>query len=135
MKKPVTASCNRAVFQRRTFCTMSTDKDAGSEMKPGKIAWNELVTGDPAAAIGFYTRLFGWETEKFPMLQGDYTIFKHDGKPFGGVMASPDPARPVHWIDYVIVTDIEATLAKSSKLGGKTVMGPKNIPEVGRIAC
>jgi predicted enzyme related to lactoylglutathione lyase len=104
------------------------------EMKPGKIGWNELVTSDPAGAIKFYTTLFGWETEKFPMEHGDYTMFKHDGKAFGGVMATPQPGAPIMWTDYVIVEDIEATLAQCASLGGKTCMGPMDIPDVGRIA-
>ncbi|MEA3207750.1 MAG: uncharacterized protein QOE70_807 [Chthoniobacter sp.] len=103
-------------------------------MKPGKIGWNELVTSDPAAAIKFYTGLFGWETEKFPMPGKDYTMWKHDGKAFGGVMATPQPGAPTQWTNYVIVEDLEATLAKSTSLGGKTCMGPMDIPDVGRIA-
>lgn len=114
---------------------MSDKQDTNEEcaMKPGKIGWNELVTSDPAAAIKFYTGLFGWETEVMPMPQGDYTMFKHDGKPFGGVMATPRPGVPTQWTDYVIVADIEATMAKCESLGGKTCMGPMDIPNVGRI--
>jgi predicted enzyme related to lactoylglutathione lyase len=112
---------------------MSNDASQ-SEMKPGHIGWNELVTPDPAGAIKFYTTLFGWETEKFPMPKGEYTMFKHAGKPFGGVMATPRPGAPTQWTDYVIVADIDATLAKSTSLGGKTCVGPMEIPDVGRIA-
>lgn len=101
---------------------------------PGQISWNELVTSDPAGAIAFYTGLFGWETENFPMPQGEYTMFKHAGKAFGGVMATPRPGVPTRWTDYVIVGDIDAALAKSTELGGQTCMGPMDIPGVGRIA-
>ncbi len=99
--------------------------------QPGKIGWNELTTTDTAGSIKFYTGLFGWETEKFPMPDADYTMLKHDGMPFGGLMATPAPTR---WINYVVVTDIDAALAKSTSLGGKTCMGPKDVPNVGRIA-
>ena len=103
-------------------------------MKPGKIGWNELVTSDPAGAIKFYTTLFGWETEKFPGTGNDYTLWKHDGQAFGGVMATPPNNAPTMWTNYVMVEDIDATVAKSTSLGGKTCMPPMDIPEVGRIA-
>jgi predicted enzyme related to lactoylglutathione lyase len=103
-------------------------------MKQGKIGWNELVTSDLAGAIKFYTTMFGWETEKFQGGTGDYTMFKHDGQPFGGVMAAPHPGMPTHWTDYVIVDDLDASLAECASLGGKTCMGPMEIPNVGRIA-
>ena len=109
--------------------TQNTPQD--SMFKPGKIGWNELTTTDPAGSIKFYTGLFGWGTEKFPMPDADYTLFTHDGQAFGGVMATPAPTR---WINYVVVEDIDAALAKSTSLGGKTMMGPKDIPMVGRIA-
>src|SRR5436309_1785347 len=113
---------------------MSDTQNTESCMKPGKIGWNELVTSDPAAAIKFYTTLFGWETEKFPMAGNDYTMFKHDGQTFGGVMATPPNGAPTMWTNYVVVEDVDATVAKSTSLGGKTCMAPTDIPEVGRIA-
>ncbi|MEA3188046.1 MAG: uncharacterized protein QOD99_1876 [Chthoniobacter sp.] len=103
-------------------------------MQPGKVGWNELVTSDPAAAIQFYTTLFGWETEKFPNPENDYTMFKHGGQAFGGVMKSPKEGVPTMWTNYVMVEDVDATVAKSTSLGGKTCMPPMDIPMVGRIA-
>ena len=102
-------------------------------MKPGKVGWNELVTSDPEAAIRFYTTLFGWETEKFPG-EMDYTMFKHGGKAFGGVMKTPPNNAPTMWTNYVVVEDVDATVAKSDSLGGKVCMPPTDIPQVGRIA-
>lgn len=95
-------------------------------MKKGKIAWTKLITDDVPGAIEFYTSLFGWETEKLPMSQGEYTMFKHDGQAFGGVLAAPRPDLPPHWTDYVIV--------ECASRSGKTCMGSVDIPDVGRIA-
>ena len=59
---------------------------------PNCIAWNELVTPDPAAAVKFYGSLFGWTTEVMTTAPGmDYTMFKHGDRAFGGVMAPPKP--------------------------------------------
>lgn len=115
---------------------MSNPKNTTEEctMKPGKIGWNELVTSNVAGAIKFYTTMFGWETEKFQGGMGDYTMFKHNGQAFGGVMKAPHPEMPTHWTDYVIVENVDASLAQCASLGGKTCMGPMDIPDVGRIA-
>ncbi|MDD5199885.1 MAG: VOC family protein [Terrimicrobiaceae bacterium] len=114
---------------------MSTSKetDCADSMKPGKISWAELTTGDPAAAIAYYTGLFGWGTQPFPDSGDDYTMFTHDGVPFAGVMKSPEGV-PTHWKSYVVVADIDASIAQSASLGGTLCFGPEEIPTVGRIA-
>ncbi len=116
---------------------MSTSESCANEKTPptpNSIAWNELITPDPAAAIRFYTELFGWTTETMPMPQGDYTMFKLSGEAFGGVMAPMQPGTPPNWLNYVSVTDVDASAAKAASLGAKVCMGPMDIGEVGRIA-
>lgn len=103
-------------------------------MQPGKIGWNELMTSDPAGAIAYYTQLFGWETEPFPMPQGEYTMFKQNGVPFGGLLKAPQPDLPTMWVNYVCVENVDASVEKSTSLGGEVCCGPMDIPEVGRIA-
>lgn len=105
--------------------TMSTPEntDCGTDcecsMQPGKIGWNELMTSDPAGAIAYYTQLFGWETEPFPMPQGEYTMFKQNGVPFGGVLKAPQPDLPTMWVNYVCVENVDASVEKSTSLGGE----------------
>ena len=115
---------------------MSTPEDSDCEgmMKPGKIGWAELITSDPAGAIAYYTGLFGWETEPFTGGMTEYTMLKFDGVPFGGVMKAPQEGIPTHWLNYVSVADIDASVAKSTSLGGAVCMPPTEIPTVGRIA-
>src|SRR5207249_2634872 len=106
---------------------MSDTQNTESCMQPGKIGWNELVTSDPAGAIKFYTTLFGWETEKFPG-EMDYTMFKHGGQAFGGVMKTPKEGAPTMWTNYVVVEDVDATLLQGMGLGGKICMPATDIP-------
>jgi predicted enzyme related to lactoylglutathione lyase len=115
---------------------MSTPEntDGYRPMKAGDISWAELTTSDPEAAIAYYTKLFGWGTQPFTEGGGDYTMFTFEGKPFGGVLKSPMPEVPTHWKSYVIVADIEASIAQSTSLGGSLCWGPEDIPMVGRIA-
>jgi len=117
---------------RVQLCGMSTPENSCPSTH--SIAWNELITPDPAAAIRFYSEMFGWTTEAFPKPGGDYTMFKHGEKIFGGVMAPPQPGIPPHWLNYVNVADLDAALAKATRLGAKVCMGPMDIGSAGRIA-
>ncbi len=109
--------------------------------KAGEVSWNELITTDSKAAAGFYSQLFGWKTEAFsppgaPAGGPPYHLFKMDPNTMGvgGMMQSPDPKMPAQWIPYVVVADIDSSLAKATKLGAKTCLPVTAIGEIGRIA-
>ncbi len=101
--------------------------------KTGVISWNELVAVDESAAKKFYTGLFGWKTRPFDG-SNDYTLFMNGDTMAGGMMKCPRPGMPSHWLAYVTVEDVDATTATATKLGGKVVMPPFDVPTVGRIA-
>ncbi len=107
----------------------------GSDSKPGDFSWNELMTTDTEAAASFYTQVFGWTTEAFPMPDFDYTMLKRGEEPVAGLMPIPKEAEgvPPHWGSYVTVEDTDATVKKAEELGAQILMGPQDI-EVGRIA-
>jgi uncharacterized protein len=109
-----------------------------SETKHGQFSWNELVTTDPAGATTFYKQLFGWTTQDFPMPGFTYTVVSAGGAQSGqgGIMPTPPTAKgmPPAWISYVTVDDVDATAKQAEKLGGKIMVPPSDIPEVGRFA-
>jgi hypothetical protein len=111
---------------------MSTPEN--SRPAANSIAWNELITPDPVEAVRFYSELFGWTTEAFPMPGGSYTMLKHGEKSFGGVMAPPQQGIPPHWLNYVSVPDLDAAVAKAKSLGAKVCLEPMVVGEAGRIA-
>lgn len=97
------------------------------------INWNELCTPDPAAAAKFYGEMFGWTTEAMPGMD-HYTLVKQGDRTFGGIIAPPKPGIPPHWINYVSVEDVDATVARATALGAKICLPPFDIGEAGRIA-
>ena len=102
----------------------------------GAFSWTELMTTDVAAAKTFYTKLFGWTTEEMSVTPGmTYTVVKAAGNGIGGIMACPQGAqgKPPHWMTYVTVDDVDATAKNAQQLGGKVLMGPQDIPTVGRF--
>src|ERR1043166_9217900 len=118
-------------------------RDKAGPAKPavprGRFVWHELLANDESVATSFYTKVLGWTTEAWNTPTGapPYTMWSNAGKPFGGLMALPKEARsagaPSHWLGYVTVPDADASLAQAKKLGAKALMGPMDIPEVGRM--
>jgi predicted enzyme related to lactoylglutathione lyase len=109
--------------------------------KTGEVSWNELVTTNTKAAAGFYGDLFGWQAAPFappgaPAGGPPYTLFKLDPDTMGvgGMMQAQDPKMPPQWIPYVVVENVDQSLAKANKLGAKTCLPVMSIGEIGRIA-
>lgn len=104
----------------------------------GAFSWSELMTSDPAAALEFYGELFGWHADPMPMPEGDYHVLKVGDTAIGGIMQMPaDPAAngmPPSWGCYVTVDDVDACAEKAVSLGGRVLMGPVDVPTVGRMA-
>jgi predicted enzyme related to lactoylglutathione lyase len=103
--------------------------------KHGAFSWFELMTTDIPAAKDFYAKLFGWTTEDMPMEGGTYTVVKLKDKGVGGIMGMPPDAKgmPPMWGVYVTVDNVDATAKKALEMGGKVIMAPKDIPDVGRF--
>jgi len=109
--------------------------------KTGEVSWNELVTANTSAAAGFYGKLFGWQAEPFtaqgtPPGAPPYLRFKIDPNSMGvgGMMQTMHPDMPSQWIPYVVVDNVDASIAKANKFGAKTIVPVMSIGEIGRIA-
>ena len=109
-----------------------------TQTKHGQFSWNELLTTDPNAATKFYTQLFGWTTQDFPMPDFTYTVVRMGGADMGqgGIMPIPTHAKgmPPSWFSYVTVDNVDATAKQAEQLGGKIMVEPTDIPQVGRFA-
>ncbi len=103
------------------------------------FSWYELMTTDPKGAQNFYTALNGWGLQDFNAGSNEpYVMWTRDGAPFGGVMRLPDEARkmgaPPHWLAYVEVPQVDATVSQVTAAGGKVYVQPTDIPGGGRFA-
>ncbi len=101
----------------------------------GAFSWFELMTTDVEGAKKFYSNLFGWDTEEMPMGDMNYTIVKVGEEGLGGIMPIQHQAEgsPPNWGVYVTVNDVDATARKAEELGGKILVSPTDIPNVGRF--
>lgn len=101
-------------------------------LKHGAFSWNELATPDPEAAKKFYGTLFGWKFEERDMGHMVYNIAKVGDDRVGGIMKACEGMTPM-WCSYITVDNVDETAKQAAELGGKVIMGPQDIPEVGRF--
>jgi predicted enzyme related to lactoylglutathione lyase len=101
----------------------------------GAFSWNELMTTDVNAAKAFYGELLGWSTADMETDGMSYTMLKAGEREVGGMMGMPPEAagQPPVWGAYVTVDDVDARAEQAEQLGGKLLMGPRDIPDVGRF--
>jgi hypothetical protein len=104
--------------------------------EPNSHCWNELCTADAPRAERFYTGLFGWESRKQPMGDFVYTYFSQGARNRGGMMQiAPEwGPMPPNWMVYFAVDDCDAKAALAETLGGRILMPPTDVPEIGRFA-
>ena len=102
-----------------------------NEPAVGAVSWHELHTSDAAAAMKFYSDMFGWRESQVmdmgPM--GKYRIFtrKFD---LGGMMNKPKEMAqvPPHWGFYFRVTDVQQGADRVKANGGQILNGPMEVP-------
>ena len=100
----------------------------------GRFVWHEQVSSDPEQAQGFYTQLFGWDTEIFKPGEADYTMISSAGQSHGGFSKAMEGAPPAHWLSHVRVENLDETIDKAKGAGGELAAGSFEMDEVGRIA-
>jgi predicted enzyme related to lactoylglutathione lyase len=106
---------------------------------PGDFIWYELMTADAEGAKAFYDAVVGWSIgEAAAEFNGYRMINTGDGGFAGGVLPLNDEmrqhdARPT-WLGYLNTRDVDSKVASIEAAGGKALMTPTDIPNVGRIA-
>jgi predicted enzyme related to lactoylglutathione lyase len=123
------------------FCIWEAKKHHGASVKleSGALCWNECLTTNIDKAAKFYATVFGWKPTPVEMGAGPaYTLMKLAGtdENAGGMMATPPDMRgvPSHWLAYIGTGDVDASAKKVTELGGKILVPPMDIPNVGRFA-
>ena len=103
------------------------------------IHWTELATRDVDKAIAYYSALCGWKFEATDMGEmGIYHVGSLNGVPKVGLfdMATMPGMEelPAHWMTYLAVSDLDASLAKTKAHGGQIIREAFDVPDVGRMA-
>jgi uncharacterized protein len=100
----------------------------------GRVIHFEIPVNDPEKAGAFYTRVFGWQIQKW----GDHEYWlAATGEPEkpginGALIKKRDPSMPV--VNTIACDNLEATLQLIEANGGKVVVQKMGIPGVGWLA-
>jgi predicted enzyme related to lactoylglutathione lyase len=102
---------------------------------PGTFCWVDLMAADQDAAKRFYTGLFGWDYQDFPIGEGTfYSLALRDGKPVAAITPLPGEGMPPHWNCYVSVEDADAAAARAQEGGATVILPAGDVGESGRLA-
>ncbi|MCA9286136.1 MAG: VOC family protein [Phycisphaerales bacterium] len=105
---------------------------------PAPIVHFEIGCRDTAKTRTFYGKLFDWEFQDYGGTQMIANIGAGpDGKggPGIGGHVSALGHEPHHYVTvYAQVDDLQATLDKATSLGGKVVVPPTEVPNMGHFA-
>jgi hypothetical protein len=120
------------------FGVWQANQHIGAQLanEPGALNWNECQTRDPEAAARFYEAVFGVEVEQRPMgSQAAYGVIQVGGRGVAGIFTLPPELAdvPPNWSPVFTVESADETLRQAGELGGRVLMGPMDIPEVGRL--
>lgn len=105
--------------------------------KVGEFCWTELATPNVKAAKDFYGKVFGWKFSEHEMGDTTYTMIKQNDKDLGGIWAIPKDKEkhiPPHWMNYILVENLEQSLEKSHKHGASIVKPATDAGGMGRFA-
>ncbi len=94
----------------------------------------DIPANDPKASSKFYADAFDWKIHSDPNF--DYHMFQAEGGPGGGFTKTGESMGPYRYnpgdvLIYIGTDDIDASLAKVTAHGGKTVLAKTEIPGVG----
>jgi predicted enzyme related to lactoylglutathione lyase len=100
----------------------------------GTWVWAELWSRDPGKAAKFYAKVVGFQRDTTQVGGAPYDAFKTEGEFRAGLVKTPDPKLDPAWAPYILVDDLEATLAKATKLGGTIYVKPTDFRSRGSVA-
>jgi len=115
----------------------SEEKMKNHLKKHGIFSLNELITTDLISAKEFYGELFGWSFTETKTIYGNtYLAIHKEEAMIGGMMLKdgnvPDNVIPC-WDPYITVDNVEASVKRVESLGGKVILPPTDIPNIGRF--
>jgi predicted enzyme related to lactoylglutathione lyase len=105
--------------------------------EPGAAAWHELHAKDYDAAVTFYQKVFGWDTDVMSDTpEFRYTTLGAGDSAKAGIMDASGylpPEVPSTWQIYFSVEDADASIAKAVAMGASVIDGPDD-SSFGRLA-
>ena len=104
--------------------------------KPGTVGWFDLTVANAEEVKAFYEAVVGWKAKAHPM--GDYDDYEMqtaDGQTVAGVChrRGVNAGIPSHWLLYVTVANLEASLKRCKDMGGEVTGEVRDAGGYGRL--
>jgi len=102
-----------------------------NSVEVGKIGWIDMTVGDAPGVRDFYKAVVGWETDEIDM--GGYSDYVMKMPASGDGVAGVCHSRgsnadlPAGWLIYIVVADVEASVAACIENGGKIVVETRGL--------
>jgi predicted enzyme related to lactoylglutathione lyase len=122
-------------FDHAALAVMApTGPDQERQVPPpvGSFCWETLTTTDMDRAKTFWTTVCGWQASTGAGMP-TFSV----GEGMENQVADIQQAQgnvPANWLSFVVVSKIEPSCDKATKLGGKVMMPAMAVPNIGRIA-
>lgn len=103
-----------------------------TKLPVGSIGWFDLTVENADVVRDFYAEVAGWTF--IPVEMGgysDYTAQRQDGQAVAGICHArgANAGLPPYWLMYIVVADIDASIAACREGGGEVLAGPKSMGE------
>lgn len=107
-------------------------------IEPGNVGWFDLTVEDAPRLRDFYREVIGWSVRDVDMGgYADYAMVPPGSKvPIAGVCHARgvNVGLPAQWLAYIRVANLDASIAAATRLGGRTLAGPRGNPASGCFA-
>lgn len=90
----------------------------------GAPCWVETLQPDPDAAVAFYSGLMGWTFDEAGPT--GYRVARLDGRRVAGIGRAPAMLDRGAWAMYILVADLDQTVATVREAGGGVLTGPQD---------
>jgi predicted enzyme related to lactoylglutathione lyase len=107
------------------------DAMSDDEIKVGMVGWRDLTVGDAEGIRDFYKSVVGWGSSDVDM--GEYADFSMTVPDTEEAVAGVCHAKganadmPPQWLIYIVVADVEVSVARCNELGGEVLVPPKSM--------
>lgn len=108
--------------------------DTDKPSTTGFVHWVDLHSKDIDKDLAFIHDALGLKTAEMSMPNGAYHILEPETKTRGGAMASMNPQAPSMWLAWIAVDDVDQTLERVTRHGGKVLAPAWDADTVGRMA-
>jgi predicted enzyme related to lactoylglutathione lyase len=105
--------------------------------RPATIGWIDLTVPDAVALRDFYRAVAGFESSAVDMGgYDDYCLHPPSGEAVAGVCHArgPNLGLPAQWLVYIVVEDLDSSLARCRERGGDVLRAPAGMGAQGRYA-